>query len=155
MRVESCATPVMTIDEVEKVQRQKIGSFIGHYSKWLMRLRLTNSFDNKSWIAAAVVLFNTRVKLNSLASWWIMMIRGCITTMEWWNKLFWIQCWTLPKVYAMLLFQTWQNVGSVRFRAAKNAVDQYFKMADIILDRQRDYSASVSHYPVALICCNQ
>ena len=29
------------------------------------------------------------------------------------------------------------------------------KMADIILDRQRDYPADVSHYPVAFICCKQ
>ena len=29
------------------------------------------------------------------------------------------------------------------------------KMADIILDRQRDYPAKVSHYPVAFICCKQ
>ena len=27
------------------------------------------------------------------------------------------------------------------------------KMADTILDRQRDYPANVSHYPVAFICC--
>ena len=26
-------------------------------------------------------------------------------------------------------------------------------MADILLDRQRDYLAKVSHYPVAFICC--
>ena len=30
MQVESCATPLLTIDEVEQVQRQKIASFIGH-----------------------------------------------------------------------------------------------------------------------------
>ena len=29
------------------------------------------------------------------------------------------------------------------------------KMADIILDRQGDYPASVSHYPVIFICCKQ
>ena len=29
-KVESSATPLLTIDEVEKVQRQKIASFIGH-----------------------------------------------------------------------------------------------------------------------------
>ena len=28
-------------------------------------------------------------------------------------------------------------------------------MADIILDRQRDYPADVSHYPVAFTCCKQ
>ena len=27
-------------------------------------------------------------------------------------------------------------------------------MADIILDRQRDYPADVGHYPVAFICSN-
>ena len=30
MQVESSATPLLTIDKVEKVQRQKIASFIGH-----------------------------------------------------------------------------------------------------------------------------
>ena len=30
MQVESSATPLLTIDVVEKVQRQKIASFIGH-----------------------------------------------------------------------------------------------------------------------------
>ena len=30
MQVESSATPLLTIDEVEKVQRQRIASFIGH-----------------------------------------------------------------------------------------------------------------------------
>ena len=30
MRVESSATPLLTIDKVKKVQRQKIPSFIGH-----------------------------------------------------------------------------------------------------------------------------
>ena len=29
-KVESSTTPLLTIDEVEKVQRQKIASFIGH-----------------------------------------------------------------------------------------------------------------------------
>ena len=29
------------------------------------------------------------------------------------------------------------------------------KMANIVLDRKRDYPAKVSHYPVALICCKQ
>ena len=29
------------------------------------------------------------------------------------------------------------------------------KMADIILDRQRDYLVKVSHYPMAFICCKQ
>ena len=29
MQVESSATPLLTIDEVEKVQRQRIASFIG------------------------------------------------------------------------------------------------------------------------------
>ena len=29
MQVDLCATPLLTIDEVEKVQRQKIASFIG------------------------------------------------------------------------------------------------------------------------------
>ena len=29
------------------------------------------------------------------------------------------------------------------------------KMAHIILNRQRDYPAKVSHYPVAFICCKQ
>ena len=30
MQVESSASPLLTIDEVEKVQRQRIASFIGH-----------------------------------------------------------------------------------------------------------------------------
>ncbi|KAL9952879.1 hypothetical protein ACROYT_G040204 [Oculina patagonica] len=30
MQVESSSTPLMTIDEVEKIQRQKIASFVGH-----------------------------------------------------------------------------------------------------------------------------
>ena len=30
MQVESSTTPLLTIDEVEKVQRQRIASFIGH-----------------------------------------------------------------------------------------------------------------------------
>ena len=30
MQVESSATPLLTIDEVEKVQRQRIASFVGH-----------------------------------------------------------------------------------------------------------------------------
>ena len=30
MQVESSATPLLTIDKVEKVQRQRIASFIGH-----------------------------------------------------------------------------------------------------------------------------
>jgi len=29
------------------------------------------------------------------------------------------------------------------------------KMADIILARQREYPADVSHYPEAFICCKQ
>jgi len=29
------------------------------------------------------------------------------------------------------------------------------KIADIVLARQRDYPADVSHYPVAFICCKQ
>ena len=37
MQVESNATPMLTIDEVEKVQRQKIASFIGYV------LQLTNA----------------------------------------------------------------------------------------------------------------
>ena len=48
MQVESCATPLLTIDEVEKVQRQKITSFIGCV------FQLT--------YAATVVLFNTQVQ---------------------------------------------------------------------------------------------
>ena len=73
------------------------------YSNWLMRLWLKNSSNKKSWITATVALFNTQVKTNILASWWTMMTHGCITTMRWWNKLTWILCWTLPKVYAVLL----------------------------------------------------
>ena len=30
MQIESSASPMLTIDEVEKVQRQRIASFIGH-----------------------------------------------------------------------------------------------------------------------------
>ena len=30
MKVESSATPLLTVDEVGKVQRQRIASFIGH-----------------------------------------------------------------------------------------------------------------------------
>ena len=30
MQVESSATPLLTIDKVEKVQRQRIANFIGH-----------------------------------------------------------------------------------------------------------------------------
>ena len=30
MQVESSATPLLTIDKVKKVQRQRIASFIGH-----------------------------------------------------------------------------------------------------------------------------
>ena len=51
MQVESSATHLLTIDVVEKVQRQKIASFI-MYSNWLMRLWLTNSFHKKSCITA-------------------------------------------------------------------------------------------------------
>ena len=32
MQVESGATPLLTIDELEKVQRQRIASFMGHVS---------------------------------------------------------------------------------------------------------------------------
>ena len=52
------------------------------YSNWLMELWLTNSSNKKSWITATVVLFNTQVKTNIFASWWIMMTRGSITTMK-------------------------------------------------------------------------
>ena len=58
-------------------------------SNWLMWLWLTKSFNNKSWIAATAVLFNTHIKTNILASWWIMMMLGCITTINWWKKLTW------------------------------------------------------------------
>jgi len=30
MQVESSATPLLTVDEVEKIQRQKIASLVGH-----------------------------------------------------------------------------------------------------------------------------
>ena len=30
MQVESSATPLLTVDEVEKVQRQRVASLIGH-----------------------------------------------------------------------------------------------------------------------------
>ena len=73
------------------------------YSNWLMRLWLTKSSNKKSWITATVVLFNTQVKTNILASWWIMMTHWSITTMKWWNKLTWILCWTLPKVLCSAL----------------------------------------------------
>ena len=51
MQVESSTTPLLTIDEVEKVQRQKPGLSV-MYSNWLMRLWLTNSFNKKSCITA-------------------------------------------------------------------------------------------------------
>ena len=81
------------------------------YSNGLMRLWLTNSSNKKSWITATVVLFNTQVKTNILASWWIMMTHGSITKMKWWNKLTWILCWTLPKVYAVLSASNYVNHG--------------------------------------------
>ena len=38
----------------------------------------------------------------------------------------WILCWKLPKVYAVLLASRWVNHGKrIRFRASKNAMDQY------------------------------
>ena len=39
--------------------------------------------------------------------------------------------------------------GSGYYQRDKN------KIADIILDRQRDYTVNVSHYPVAFTCCKQ
>ena len=43
MQVESSTTPLLTIDQVEKVQRQRIASFIGHasqltYAAWIDKL---------------------------------------------------------------------------------------------------------------------
>ena len=55
---------------------------------------LTKSFNKKSWIAATAVLFNTHIKTNILASWWIMTMLGCITTIKWWKidlKCSWLQ----------------------------------------------------------------
>ena len=51
MQVESSATPLLTIDEVEKVPRQKIARS-DMCSTLLIRLWLTNSFNKSSWIAA-------------------------------------------------------------------------------------------------------
>ena len=51
MQVESSATPLLTIDEVEKVQRQKIARS-DMCSTLLIRLWLTN--NKLSWIAATV-----------------------------------------------------------------------------------------------------
>ena len=68
MQVESCAKPLLTIDEVEKVQRQKIASFIGYVFQ-LTYAATVDKLNKKSWIAARVVLLNTQVKTNILA-WW-------------------------------------------------------------------------------------
>ena len=78
------------------------------YSNWLMRLWLTNSSNKKSWITATVVLFNTQVKTNILAWWWIMMMHGCITTMKWWNKLTCILSWTLSLPLGFKLGKSWE-----------------------------------------------
>ena len=51
MQVESSATPLLTIDEVEKVQRQRIARS-DMCSTLLIRLWLANSFNKLSWIAA-------------------------------------------------------------------------------------------------------
>ena len=51
MQVESSATPLLTIVEVEKVQHQRIARS-DMCSTLLMRLWLTNSFSKLSWIAA-------------------------------------------------------------------------------------------------------
>ena len=73
----------VTIDEVEKPVLSVM------CSNWLMWLWLTKSFNKQNWIAATAVLFNTHIKTNILASWWIMMMLGCITTIKWWKKLTW------------------------------------------------------------------
>ena len=51
MQIESSATPLLTIDEVEKVQRQRIAR-LDMCSTLLIRLSLTNSFNKLSWITA-------------------------------------------------------------------------------------------------------
>ena len=51
MQVESSATPLLTINEGEKVQRQRIARS-DMCSTLLIRLSLTNSFNKLSWIAA-------------------------------------------------------------------------------------------------------
>ena len=51
-KVESSATPLLPIDEVEKVKRQKIASFIGHVFQLTNTALLTNSFNKKSCITA-------------------------------------------------------------------------------------------------------
>ena len=71
----------VTIDEVEKPVLTVM------CSNWLMWLWLTKSFNKESWIAATAVLFNTHIKTNILASWWIKMMLGCITTIKWWKKI--------------------------------------------------------------------
>ena len=47
IHVESSTTPLLTVDEVEKVQRQGIATFIGNVFQ-LMRLWLIHSFKKKS-----------------------------------------------------------------------------------------------------------
>ena len=49
MQVESSGTPLLMIDEVQKVQRQRIASFFGHVFQLTYALWLTNSF-NKQFI---------------------------------------------------------------------------------------------------------
>ena len=55
MQVESSASPLLTIDEVEKVQRQRTASFVGH------------AWFQLTYAAMVDKLFQQTIYLSSLA----------------------------------------------------------------------------------------
>ena len=102
-QVESSATPLLKIDEVEKIQRQRIASFIGHV------IQLT--------YAAMVDKLIQQEKLNHCHGCAIqhprqnqhscLMMENDDAWMYYHDEvveiLTWILCWNLPKAYAVLL----------------------------------------------------
>ena len=68
MQVESSASALLTIDEVEKVQRQRIASLIGHVFQLTYAALFDKLIQQEKLNHCDGVLFNNQVKTNILAS---------------------------------------------------------------------------------------
>ena len=64
MQVEASATPLLTVDEVEKTNKKRFSVYSPVCSSLLMLRCLTDSFKERNWMAVMDVLFNTRAKEN-------------------------------------------------------------------------------------------
>ena len=87
MQVESSATPLLTVDEVEKVQRQRVASLIGHVFQLTYAATVDKLIQEEKLNRCHGCAIQHPSQNQHSCLMMVMMTHGCITMMKWWNKL--------------------------------------------------------------------